>query len=264
MEAAEPVSYELPGHAVGAVGPRRVLNSHIGSNLSFYPNVAASFSMQFQTPNTAAYHFNHSMNSHHPGPYQHFYMTNHQPINHQPMRLSSEPPPFQSTIPDIRPARNAVNRGVRAPPCKPQQSSGAYLSPAYTSINGAPAKSPASSDIEFSTEVDVLMKAIQSKVGSQPSALQHLPSLQQLTHGNGNGFHPAYGMPLPTNPSRCAVMVDDQVSRSGKKRKYTCTLPHCGKSFAQKTHLDIHMRAHTGDKPFVSHSIQFWPRGKCY
>ena len=29
-------------------------------------------------------------------------------------------------------------------------------------------------------------------------------------------------------------------------------LPNCGKSFAQKTHLDIHNRAHSGEKPFVS------------
>lgn len=30
------------------------------------------------------------------------------------------------------------------------------------------------------------------------------------------------------------------------KRKYVCTLPSCGKTFAQKTHLEIHTRAHSG------------------
>ena len=29
-------------------------------------------------------------------------------------------------------------------------------------------------------------------------------------------------------------------------------MPDCSKSFYQKTHLEIHIRAHTGAKPFVS------------
>ncbi|KAL9078087.1 MAG: hypothetical protein Q9157_002998 [Trypethelium eluteriae] len=36
----------------------------------------------------------------------------------------------------------------------------------------------------------------------------------------------------------------------GKKR-YQCTMPDCDKSFYQKTHLEIHIRAHTGVKPFA-------------
>lgn len=34
----------------------------------------------------------------------------------------------------------------------------------------------------------------------------------------------------------------------------------CNKSFYQKTHLDIHVRAHTGDKPFVSLLVAIIPR----
>jgi len=33
-------------------------------------------------------------------------------------------------------------------------------------------------------------------------------------------------------------------------------MPDCNKSFFQKTHLEIHIRAHTGAKPFVSLSNQ--------
>jgi len=38
-----------------------------------------------------------------------------------------------------------------------------------------------------------------------------------------------------------------------KERKvFFCDIPGCSKTFYQKTHLDIHRRAHTGDKPYVS------------
>ena len=33
--------------------------------------------------------------------------------------------------------------------------------------------------------------------------------------------------------------------------KYKCDFPDCNKSFSQKTHLIIHGRSHTGDRPFV-------------
>ena len=35
------------------------------------------------------------------------------------------------------------------------------------------------------------------------------------------------------------------------RKRYQCTIPNCNKSFYQKTHLEIHIRAHTGAKPFV-------------
>ncbi|KAF2199839.1 hypothetical protein GQ43DRAFT_397840 [Delitschia confertaspora ATCC 74209] len=38
---------------------------------------------------------------------------------------------------------------------------------------------------------------------------------------------------------------------SRPKKSYQCTMPDCFKVFSQKTHLEIHPRAHTGSKPFV-------------
>jgi len=45
-------------------------------------------------------------------------------------------------------------------------------------------------EVDFSTEVDLLMKTIQSKSGPQTHGSLQLPSLQQFTHGSNNGYLP--------------------------------------------------------------------------
>ncbi|KAL1625846.1 DNA-binding transcription factor [Neofusicoccum ribis] len=77
--------------------------------------------------------------------------------------------------------------------------------------------------IHFSTDVDTLMKAIQAK---QPTPEKRRAAPQEEPQSQ-------------TKPGE-----------KGKKR-YQCDMPGCNKSFYQKTHLDIHRRAHTGFKPFV-------------
>ncbi|KAF7591964.1 hypothetical protein BBP40_000811 [Aspergillus hancockii] len=265
METSESVPYEFPGHAIGAVAPRRMLTSNLGHNFPFYANPTASFPLPFQQSPSNTYGFSHALNHHHqhhqhphhhnqhqqPG-YPHFFVASHQPLNSQPMRLSSEPPPIQS-IPNIRPAKNAVNRVSKEPLIKNNPSPNTqHISIVRPSTNGlaTQSKSPKANEVEFTTEVDILMKAIQSRATAQTPNVHSLPPLQQLTHGGNNGYPQVYSIHSSEN-TRCTMMVEEPQSRSGKKRKYVCTLPNCGKSFAQKTHLDIHTRAHTGDKPFI-------------
>ncbi|PNS18619.1 hypothetical protein CAC42_5158 [Sphaceloma murrayae] len=73
--------------------------------------------------------------------------------------------------------------------------------------------------VSFSTDIDTLMQVVQSKSGADSTIHR-----TQRTMSNAS-------------------------SRAGK-RKYLCTAPGCDKEFIQKTHLDIHTRAHTGHKPF--------------
>ncbi|KXL44147.1 hypothetical protein M433DRAFT_78418 [Acidomyces richmondensis BFW] len=56
----------------------------------------------------------------------------------------------------------------------------------------------------------------------------------------------------PAESRREEQSIPDTVEGPGKARKrYHCDIAGCGKSFYQKTHLEIHNRAHTGVKPFV-------------
>jgi len=78
----------------------------------------------------------------------------------------------------------------------------------------------------FRTDIDTLMRAIQSK--------QH-PKHEQK--------------PIPTCSPLSPTSIS--VSKPRSQKRYQCAIPGCDKAFHQKTHLDIHTRAHTGVKPFL-------------
>ncbi|KAI1072508.1 hypothetical protein LB507_003242 [Fusarium sp. FIESC RH6] len=90
-------------------------------------------------------------------------------------------------------------------------------------------------EINFETEVDELMKAIQRKaemhsdVGQQPLT----PGMSPVSDASLE----SHGTPTP---------LDSKASR----KRYRCNGPNCQKSFTQKTHLDIHRRTHSGEKPY--------------
>ncbi|KAK1760481.1 hypothetical protein QBC47DRAFT_396473 [Echria macrotheca] len=87
--------------------------------------------------------------------------------------------------------------------------------------------------IEFNTGVDTLMKALQSKADTEAI-------LKKAEQG-----------PAPST-EETKTEQNPQMYMDEKHRKvYWCDIPGCSKTFYQKTHLDIHRRAHTGDKPYM-------------
>lgn len=78
----------------------------------------------------------------------------------------------------------------------------------------------------FNTDIDQLMRAIQTK--SQTTT-------------------------TTSSPVKKETVIDSRITKP--RKKHLCSLPGCGKSFYQKTHLDIHQRAHNGEKPFKCQEI---------
>lgn len=100
----------------------------------------------------------------------------------------------------------------------------AYTSPAeYSSAFDS---SDDSKPVIFKTDIDNLMRAIQSKQPDEKGSQRSSPATKS---------------PSTSPPTR----------KAKPKKRYQCATPGCNKAFHQKTHLDIHTRAHTGVKPFL-------------
>lgn len=99
-----------------------------------------------------------------------------------------------------------------------------YDASAYSTSPGSASPMDSSDESRPSvsaTDIDTLMKAIQSKDRSTDELVEE-----------------------QARPSDVAIV-------NKPRKRYLCEIPGCGKAFYQKTHLEIHTRAHTGVKPFL-------------
>ncbi|KAE8450124.1 hypothetical protein EG329_006905 [Mollisiaceae sp. DMI_Dod_QoI] len=123
-------------------------------------------------------------------------------------------------------------------------------------ISSATPGSATTNEVNFGTEVDTLMKAIQAK--SKTSQPQSPSPVEQSRPVVGASQTPPYrqaasqggGYEESKFKLTQGTLQDDANSQKGGKKRYQCTIENCTKSFYQKTHLDIHERAHTGVKPY--------------
>ena len=98
-------------------------------------------------------------------------------------------------------------------------------------------------EANFGTHVDTLMRAIQVKTSVKA------PSKYSLQEGViTRRENSIAGVSHASTDNLTAL----KYSEARTKKIYRCAIASCAKHFFQKTHLEIHIRAHTGYKPFVS------------
>lgn len=153
-------------------------------------------------------------------------------------------------LPTVRDARNAMSIPERTPIVKCEASSPVQPSQIFPDSTyhdeykggSSPDGRDSQSGINFSTDVDTLMRAIQAK-----SSAAQRPQQPKVHHHHQPSI-------APIVDTHATVKEEEPKPNQKPKKRYQCSMPDCHKSFYQKTHLEIHTRAHTGVKPFVSHS----------
>ncbi|KAK4646492.1 DNA-binding transcription factor [Podospora bellae-mahoneyi] len=93
---------------------------------------------------------------------------------------------------------------------------------------------------EFHTPLDTLMKAVQAKAEKPAECKTETSGTEAQDRG------------LPSSSqSQASTRTRRSVAGSGGPlKRYACGIAGCSKMFSQKTHLDTHRRAHTGESPY--------------
>jgi hypothetical protein len=106
-------------------------------------------------------------------------------------------------------------------------------------------------------DVDTLMKVIQNNAQREKSQAPKPSSIEQNSSVVGPSTFTSTSINSPNssvekNEDQRLTSNRFQESKGPSKKRYECAVEGCDKSFFQKTHLEIHARAHSGVKPYVS------------
>jgi hypothetical protein len=225
----------VPSTAAPTTRPFQQQPNHIELSMNMFPATSAPSMVPFTA---GAYGFDLTSMSQYP--VQQNYSISYTPAVQPQAAYSTAPTELPSAVPHIREARNSLPSLNRSPSVKteaqsPIHSNQAYAEPSSDELRTGQADGPLGG-ISFSTDVDCLMKAIQSKQKTSPPSS---PKVVPATTGH---------IQHRVDPSQVQLTAD---GRNKARKRYHCSIPGCNKSFYQKTHLEIHTRAHTGVKPFV-------------
>ena len=148
-------------------------------------------------------------------------------------------------MPAIDTSRHTVTDNGNSPLVKAEEVSPDDRSYGFNHVSPQDLQNPElPQDTTSGTDVDTLMRAIQIK-SEQRSPRQPSPSVYPPSRKSHTS--------PPEQPVRSRGPGYDHGGFRCRK-KYQCHVASCAKVFFQKTHLEIHVRAHTGHKPFVSDS----------
>ena len=179
---------------------------------------------------------NHNYNAHvvPAGPYDTFAHYSQQPL--------VTPGPVFGTVPDG--ASIAHEHYASSKPHDDLQIKAESRSPAQT-FAALQTSDMNPGEANFGTHVDTLMRAIQNKTSVSAHSRYSLQGGVIISCQRESNL---------ATVSQASLDCPDTL-RPGEartKKTYKCDIASCAKHFFQKTHLEIHMRAHTGYKPFVS------------
>ena len=142
-----------------------------------------------------------------------------------PTTVVSQPPQHELSVPRVlSPESDLSSLSSGSSSTSISRHSSVALQPASSVVPSSDEHTTA-----FDTEVDTLMKTIQIQ----------LPNQANSTRSGGTRA-------TSRNSRQEASLLN------GRKaiKKHSCV--KCGMSFVQRTHLEIHLRKHSGEKPFVS------------
>ena len=211
---------------VGLTG-QRVLPSHFDLSIPFHLNVRDGYSLPFQSSPVCL------MQQTVPAPHGHF-------ANH--MYLLPASTPSSLTMTNSIPYSSETHAGARH--MQHMKEAAESLRQKSTTLSSNNLPDFVATNPTFRTGVDTLVRTIQTK----ELHAEHDHESLGIKINTSQDTNSSSALESPCETNSCEGLPT-YGSRIGKK--YQCHAPSCTKLFFQKTHLEIHMRAHTGYKPFV-------------
>ena len=229
MESSTHSSSSYQAQRATGMTDQRILPSQFDLSLPLFSNAGVGCALPFQSPHLIC-------GTQQAAPFAYGHFTSHiSPLS------ASLPPPLGSA----HSSHNSLE--PRKGDHRPQQTKkeSAYIRRSSSTILAANIPGSLAASPTFKTDVDTLVQTIQTR-SSYTVCGDQTPEARagacQATSGIFSAEPPTELKPWEGPPS----------INSRTRKKYQCQVSSCTKLFFQKTHLDIHMRAHTGYKPFVS------------